>query len=174
MLNRGPPFPCDVFKVAGQCGIRILNPDQHYAMESRGRVCFAPRTLKRIGRAHGEDHLRLVLRLIVESEGNAQALQGEVIAAVSNVVLSGLVEIRADLLDNLDLEQLRVWAHAVRPKFCSSSHAMTVALLWRFASPEKILAVDELEPEPAVAPRHALAISPLAGRGRRLTGGGGG
>ncbi|TIW11984.1 MAG: hypothetical protein E5V66_11075 [Mesorhizobium sp.] len=164
--------PCDVHRVAEQCGIRILKPDQHYAAASHGRVCFCPKTLKRIGRAHGEDHLRLVLRLIVESAGNAQALQGEVIAAVSNVVLSNLVEIRADLLDNVDLEQLRVWAHAVRPKFCSSSHAMTVALLWRFASPEKILADDELELEPAVAPAHMPAISPLTGRGRRLTGGG--
>ncbi|RWA76887.1 MAG: hypothetical protein EOQ28_04175 [Mesorhizobium sp.] len=166
MLNRAAPHPCDVHKVAEQCGIRILKPDQHYAAASRGRVCFAPKTLKRIGRAHGEDHLRLVLRLIVESEGNAGALQMEPIAAVSNVVLSGLVEIRADLLDDVDLEQLRAWAQMARPKLCSTTEAMTVALLLLFAGPDLVLP-PPAEPDPAEERRREILAKSRANAKRR-------
>ncbi|RUW19896.1 hypothetical protein [Mesorhizobium sp. M4B.F.Ca.ET.013.02.1.1] len=166
MLNRGP-FPCDVHRVAEQCGIRILKPDQHYAAASSGRVCFCPKTLKRIGRAYGEDHLRLVLRLIVESEGNAGALQMEPIAAVSNVVLSGLVEIRADLLDDVDLEQLRAWAQVARPKLCSTTEAMTVALLWRFASPDIIMPAPSAEKIAAEERRREIMRKSRANAKRR-------
>jgi hypothetical protein len=166
MLNRGPPFPCDVHEIAGQCGIRILKPDQHYAAASRGRVCFCPKTLKRIGRAHGTDHLRLVLRLIVESDGNAGALQMEPIAAVSNVVLSTLVEIRADLLDDVDLEQLRAWAQVTRPKLCSTTEAMTVALLLIFAGPDVVLPAPA-ELDPAEERRRAIMAKSRANAKRR-------
>ena len=164
MLNRAP-YPCDVHRVAEQCGIKILKPDAKRVGDV-DRQCFAPKTLKRLGRAHGEEHLRLILRLIVESDGNAGALQMETIAAVSNLVLSGLVEIRADLLDDVDLEQLRAWAQMTRPKFCSTAEAMTVALLLIFAGPDLVLPAPA-EPDPAEERRRAIMAKGRANAKRR-------
>ncbi|RUX95819.1 MULTISPECIES: hypothetical protein [unclassified Mesorhizobium] len=157
MLDRTAPFPCDVHKIAEQCGIKILKPALHGAMAGRGKVCFCPITLKRIGQAHGADHLRLVLRLIVESNGNAGALQMETIAAVSALVRSGVVEIRADLFDDVDLEQLRAWSQIVKPMFCSTAEAMATALLWRFASPDQIMPKLSAEEAAAEAKRVEIA-----------------
>lgn len=128
-------------------------------------MCFCPITLKRIGQAHGADHLRLVLRLIVESKGNAAELQTDTITAVSAVVLSGLVEIRAELFDDIDLGQVRAWAQFVKPG-CSTQQAMATALLWRLASPEKIMP-KKLSAEEAAAEEKRAEISRAKG-GRML------
>lgn len=140
--------PCDVHLVAGQCGIKILKPELHGAMGGKPRVCFCPKTLKRIGQAHGADHLRLVLRLIVESSGNAAELQGDVITAVSAVVLSGVVEIHAGLFDDIDLGQVRTWAQFVKAG-CTTQQALATALLWLLASPDRI--IPKLSQEQAAA-----------------------
>ena len=52
----------------------------------KDRECFSPATLRRIGKAHGEAHLALVLRLIVETEGNAKELYAETMGAISSVL----------------------------------------------------------------------------------------
>ncbi len=156
---RASPFPCDVFKVAGQCGVKILKPALHGAMAGRGKVCFCPKTLKKIGQRHGEDHLRLVLRLIADSTGpgNAAALQMETISAVSHVVQSGLVEVHAGLLDNIDLGRLRTWCQFLKPKLCSTTEAMATALLWQLASPEKIIPEPSAEETAAEEKRREIA-----------------
>ncbi|MER9396718.1 hypothetical protein NKI46_01075 [Mesorhizobium sp. M0615] len=146
----------DVHRVAEQCGIKILKPALHGANAGRARVCFCPKTLKRIGQAHGPDHLRLVLRLIVESEGNAGELQGDTITAVSAVVLSGLVEIHADLFDDIDLGQVRTWAQFVKPG-CSTQQTMATALLWLLASPERVMPKLSAEEEAAELKRVEIA-----------------
>ncbi|MEI9417575.1 hypothetical protein [Mesorhizobium sp. Cs1321R2N1] len=156
MLNRLGQFPCDVHKIAEQCGVKILRPALHGAMGGKPRVCFCPTTLKRIGQAHGADHLRLVLRLIVESDGNAAELQMDTITAVSAVVLSGLVEIRADLFDSVDLGQVRAWAQFVKPG-CTTQQAMATALLWLLASPERVM--PKLSAEEAAAEEKRVAIA---------------
>jgi hypothetical protein len=145
---------CDVHRVAEQCGIRVLKPDRKSGDLSR--KCFCPLTLKRIGQAHGEDHLRLVLRLIVESDGNAAELQMDTISAVSAVVLSGLVEITADMFDAIDLGQVRAWAQFVKPG-CSTTEAMATALLWLLASPDRIIPKPSAEEAAAEAERRAIA-----------------
>ncbi|RWE07670.1 MAG: hypothetical protein EOS23_26475 [Mesorhizobium sp.] len=117
-------------------------------MGGKPRVCFCPKTLKRIGQAHGADHLRLVLRLIVESSGNAAELQGDVITAVSAVVLSGVVEIHAGLFDDIDLGQVRTWAQFVKAG-CTTQQALATALLWLLASPDRI--IPKLSQEQAAA-----------------------
>jgi|GEM_PF-4734462 len=162
------PFPVDVHQVAGECGIRILKPEQHgVASAAKGRrACFCPRTLKRIGRAHGADHLRLCLRLIVESDGNAGELQMETIIAVSNVVLSNLVEIRADLFDDVDLGELRAWAQTVKPRNCSTVAAITSALLLIFAGPD-IVVPAPAEPDPAEERRREIMRKSRANAKRR-------
>lgn len=149
MLARTGRHPCDIHKISEQCGIRLLKPELHGAMGGKPRVCFCPKTLKRIGQAHGADHLRLVLRLIVESEGNAAALQMDTITAVSAVVLSGLVEICADMFDDIDLGQLRAWAQVVKPG-CTTQQTMATTLLWQLASPDRLvpkLSAEEIAAE---------------------------
>jgi hypothetical protein len=148
--------PCDVHQVAEQCGIRILKPALHGANIGRPRVCFCPITLKRIGQAHGADHLRLVLRLIVESTGNATELQGDTITAVSAVVLSGVVPIDAGMFDAIDLGEVRAWSSFVKPG-CSTQHAMATALLWLLASPRRIMPKLSAEDAAAEAKRAAIA-----------------
>ncbi|MES0076946.1 hypothetical protein, partial [Mesorhizobium sp. M0058] len=147
-MKRSPKHPVDVHQVAEQCGIKILKPALHGAMGGRPKVCFCPITLKRIGQARGADHLRLVLRLIVESTGNAAELQGDTITAVSAVVLSNLVEIRAELFDDIDLGEIRAWAQFVKPG-CSTQQAMATALLWLLASPERVMPKLSIEEEAA-------------------------
>ncbi|TIL59265.1 MAG: hypothetical protein E5Y79_16145 [Mesorhizobium sp.] len=157
--------PCDVHLVAGQCGIRILKPNLHGANAGRGRVCFCPITLKRIGQAHGADHLRLVLRLIVESNGNAAELQTDTITAVSAVVLSGLVEIRAEMFDDIDLGQVRAWAQFVKPG-CTTQQAMATALLWLLASPDRI--IPKLSAEEAARVERNAALKAVRERKKKL------
>ncbi|SIT52642.1 hypothetical protein BQ8794_10012 [Mesorhizobium prunaredense] len=125
-------------------------------MGGRPRVCFCPKTLKRIGQAHGADHLRLVLRLIVESNGNAAELQMDTITAVSAVVLSSLVEIHAGMFDAIDLGQVRAWAQFVKPG-CTTQQAMATALLWLLASPDRI--IPKLSAEEAAAEQKRAEIA---------------
>jgi hypothetical protein len=131
---------CDIYRVAGQCGVKLFD-----AVDSRNvrrpRECFSKSTLRRIGREHGEAHLALVLRLIVESEGNAAELYGATIEAVSRVVLSGLVRADSALFeafDRIDLADVRIWALAVKGE-ASAADFMTAALLWQLASPAVVL-----------------------------------
>ncbi|TGS70391.1 hypothetical protein EN844_06525 [Mesorhizobium sp. M3A.F.Ca.ET.201.01.1.1] len=153
-------------KIAEQCGVKILKPDLHRKSEGKTKVCFCPKTLKMIGRAHGADHLRLVLRLIVESDGNAGELQMETITAVSNVVLSNLVEIRADLFDDVNLGELRAWAAAVKPRLCTTVAALTSALLLIFAGPDLVLPAPA-EPDPAEERRREILRKSRANAKRR-------
>ncbi|MGX5803483.1 hypothetical protein ACWGS9_19860 [Bradyrhizobium sp. Arg314] len=145
--------------------MKILKPDMKRPGE-QPKICFAPKTLKYIGRAHGEDHLRLVLRLIVESDGNAGELQMETITAVSNVVLSNLVSIRADLFDDIDLGEIRAWSAAVKPRHCSTVAAMTSALLLIFAGPDIVLPAPA-EPDPAELRRREIMRKSRANAKRR-------
>jgi hypothetical protein len=109
---------CDIFRVADRVGIRLLRPDQHRTRMRRDKICFAKGTLRRIGRRHGEQHLEFVLRLIVESEGNAGALHSETINAVSDLIIDrpALVERGGRLFDQFDrvnLTEIRAQAKAL-------------------------------------------------------------
>lgn len=164
----GDLHPCNIFRVAGQCGIRILKPVRSSSATRTSRACFCASTLRRIGRRHGEAHLALVLRLIVESAGNATELYGDTITAVSNVLLSGLVEPGSRLyeaFDGIDLGELRAWS-AITKGDGTFAQTMTVALLWRLASPDKVLPKATAE-EIARAERNA-ALKAVRQRKRRL------
>jgi hypothetical protein len=109
---------CDIHKVARQCGVKLFDGSRHYRSARGPRECYSPATLRRIGRSHGASHLALVLRLIVETEGNASELYAETLLSVS-VLLDhrpDLVERGSalfEIFDCIDLTGLRRKAHAM-------------------------------------------------------------
>ncbi|WP_189555070.1 hypothetical protein, partial [Mesorhizobium sp. M1C.F.Ca.ET.204.01.1.1] len=93
----------DIFKVAEQCGIRLLKPADHRPLHRRPRECFAKKTLKKIGQRHGEAHLAMTLRLIVETRDNATELYSETIQAISALLENPAIEARGGaLFDQFD------------------------------------------------------------------------
>lgn len=132
------PHRCDVFAVAGRCGVR-LPPLNEVSRHRAPRESFARKTMKRIGRKHGEAHLELTLRLIVESAGNATALYGDVIWSVSELIAA-----RPDFLDRglglyadfdaIDLAEVRTHARALRLRLPITA-AMTTILALRLERP---------------------------------------
>ncbi|OBQ72248.1 hypothetical protein EB815_25630 [Mesorhizobium loti] len=82
-----------------------------------------------------------MLRTIVDSKGNAGALQSDVITAVSTVLRSGHVEAGTALfetMDSVDLLELRRWAQAVQGK-ATLDEILSTVLLFRLAGPEKLI-----------------------------------
>jgi hypothetical protein len=93
--------PCDIYRVARQCGVRLHDSADNRTTGRRAGDCFCKPTLRTIGRRHGEAHLALCLRLIVET-GNGGELHAGTISAISIILQSGMVEIGASLFDRLD------------------------------------------------------------------------
>lgn len=117
---------CDIYKIADETGIRIKRIDRRYRGDLKPRDCFAKWTLRAIGRRHGERHLALIIRLIVESEGNAGELYRETLMAISALVIQcpELVERGGrlfDQLDRLDLGAMRRRAKTMKIGVASSA-----------------------------------------------------
>lgn len=124
---------CDTHKIARQCGVRLYNGARTYHSKRADRECFSSATLRRIGRTHGEAHLALVLRLIVETNGNEKELYSETLLAISALLehQPGLIDRGSELFDafdTIDLSALRKRAKAMR---CGlpTAHVMRVLLL---------------------------------------------
>lgn len=136
------PASVNLHRVARQVGIVLRESADHSPTSVRPRHCFCKPTLRAIGLAHGEAHLAIVLRLIVETRGNATELHAATIKAVSAVVDSGLVEVDGALFEAMDgicLRTLRYWSQAARGIGSASvADTMAAALLWQLASPEKL------------------------------------
>ncbi|TPM19791.1 hypothetical protein [Mesorhizobium sp. B2-3-6] len=127
---------CDIWRVAEQCGVRLVDPDAHAWRQRRPRECFAKKTLKKIGQRHGEAHLALTLRLIVETYGNAAELYSETIQAVSSLVANPAVEARGGaLFEQFDLISLAEIRHQARQLALGLplAHVMRVLLAVRLA-----------------------------------------
>lgn len=123
---------CDIHKVARQCGVKLFDGSRQYRSSRLARECFSPATLRRIGQAHGEAHLALVLRLIVETKHNAKELYAETMVAVSELLNHRPELIDAglalfDAFDGIDLAGLRGKARDV---VCGlpTSHVMRTLL----------------------------------------------
>jgi hypothetical protein len=104
--------PCDIYRVARQCGVILRDSAEHSPTSRRPCECYTKATLRDIGRAYGKAHLALVLRPIVET-GSATELHAATIHAVSSVLLSGQMTIDGalfDAFDRIDLGRLRAWA----------------------------------------------------------------
>ena len=121
-------------------------------------------TLQRLLDQQGAEHLRIVLRAIVESEGNARALIDPVIMAVSAVALAypawpatGLAWI--ELYDGLDLFAMHQIVRPLKPddKARSMIAGMLVARLHPvFCPPKAKRAKAEKPPKPPTGARKAI------------------
>lgn len=108
----------NVLKVTRALGIKVLDAWEHSPTMVRPKHCFCMPTLQKVVQ-HGEPHLTIVLRLIVETKDNATELWAATITAVSELLLSmpwlvdrglGLF----DAFDRIDLAALRRRAKAIR------------------------------------------------------------
>lgn len=101
----------NIHRVIRPLGIKLIDAADHSPTMDRRKVCVCRRTLSKIIATHGEGHLSLVLKLIVQSEGNATELYADTILAVSGLI-SSFPEIEAmptlfDWMDELDLHEMR-------------------------------------------------------------------
>lgn len=108
----------NVYKVTRSLGVIIMDASQHSPTSVRPKHCFCMPTLQKVIR-HGEPHLTIVLRLIVETKENATELRAATITAISELLRSmpWLVERGLDLFDEFDrisLAALRRRAKAIK------------------------------------------------------------
>lgn len=121
----------DIYAIARQCGVKLYNGASQYRGSRGPRECYATATLRRIVRRHGVSHLALVLRLIVETNGNAGELYGETILAVSSLLehRPELVErggVLFEAFDSIDLAGIRRRAQQMR---CGLPHGHVMRVL---------------------------------------------
>nr|WP_313011643.1 hypothetical protein [Brucella intermedia] len=129
---------CDIYKVARQCGVILRASCDHSPTSRKPRECFCKPTLREIGREHGEDHLRLVLQLMVGTVPNSRELFADMIKAVSSVLVRNPELVRRRTLlndfDAIDLGSLRRKAKAMN---CGlpTSHVLRVLITVKFYQP---------------------------------------
>jgi hypothetical protein len=108
----------NVLKVTRALGVKVLDASLHSPTSVRPKRCFCMPTLQKVVR-HGEAHLTMVLRLIVETKGNATELWAATITAISELLLAmpWLAERGLDLFDafdRIDMAALRRRAKAIK------------------------------------------------------------
>lgn len=108
----------NVYNVTRPLGVKVLDASLHSPTSVRPKHCYCMPTLQKVVR-HGEAHLTMVLRLIVETKGNATELWAATITAISELLLAmpWLTERGLDLFDQfdrIDLAALRRRAKAIR------------------------------------------------------------
>lgn len=129
---------CDIYKVARQCGVILRASCDHSPTSRKPRECFCKPTLREIGREHGEDHLRLVLQLMVGTVANSRELFADMIKAVSSVLVRNpeLVK-RQTLLDDFDAIDLGSLRRKAKAMNCGmpTTHVLRVLISVRFYQP---------------------------------------
>lgn len=108
----------NVYNVTRPLGIKVLDAALHSPTSVRPKHCYCMPTLQKVVR-HGEAHLTIVLRLIVETKGNATELWAATITAISELLLAmpwlenwgGRLY---DAFDLIDLAALRRHAKRIR------------------------------------------------------------
>jgi hypothetical protein len=144
--------PCDVYRVARQCGVVLRDSFEHSPTSRRPKECFCKPTLKKIGRSEGEGHLLLVLQLMVGTRTNSLELYADMIKAVSSLLVRNphLVK-RPTLLqdfDAIDLGSLRRKADGMNVGI-ATTHVLRVLLSLRFYAPMQGDLLDWMEREAA-------------------------
>lgn len=89
------PRSVNLYRVARQCGVVLRDAKDHSPTSVRPRHCFCKATLKAIGEARGEEHLALVLRLIVETKGNDTELHTARVSVADTMASALLWQIAA-------------------------------------------------------------------------------
>jgi hypothetical protein len=86
-LNPLRPFPCDIYRVARQCGVKLFDGHLHSPTSRKPFECYCKPTVREIGKDHGEDHLKLVFMLMTGTRANAAELYADMIKAVSSILV---------------------------------------------------------------------------------------
>jgi hypothetical protein len=108
----------NVLRVTRGLGIKVYDAWHHSPTSTKPKACYCMPTLQKVVR-HGEPHLTIVLRLIVETKENATELWAATITAVSELLLTmpwlahrGLALFED--FDRIDLAALRRRAKSIR------------------------------------------------------------
>jgi hypothetical protein len=131
----------NVYKVTRALGVKVLDASRHSPTSVRPKHCYCMPTLQKVVR-HGEGHLTMVLRLIVETRGNATELWAATITAISELLLTmpWLIERGLDLFDEfdrIDLGALRRRAKKVKGRHQQVWEAMLNLLADHFYSEDQ-------------------------------------
>lgn len=132
--------PCDIWKIARECGVILREGHEHSPTSRKPRECFCKPTLREIGRDHGEDHLRLVLMLMTGTKANSAELYADMIRAVSSILIRKPELMRRRTLveefNALDLGSLRRRARQMNCPVATTD-VLRVLLSLRFCMPEQ-------------------------------------
>ncbi len=130
--------PCDIYRVARQCGVILREGSEHSPTSRKPRECFCKPTLRDIGREHGEDHLRGVLMLMTGTKPNSAELYADMIRAVSAVLVRNphLLK-RPTLVDDFNAIDLGTLRRKARAMNCAlpNTHVLRVLISLRFYEP---------------------------------------
>jgi len=130
--------PCDIYRVARQCGVILRDGHEHSPTSRKPRECFCKPTLREIGQAYGEDHLRLVLMLMTGTKANSAELYADMIKAVSSVLVRNPHLLKRPTLVNdfnaIDLGSLRRKARAMNCAVANTD-VLRVLISLRFYEP---------------------------------------
>lgn len=132
----------NLHRIAGECGVRLLQPKAHSGKTNKPGECFCKATAKWIGTTYGPDHLRLVFRLMTGTKRNATCLYSDVMKAVARILDEDQRIARSPSLvsdfDALDIVDLRAEAQAMK---CGVSLAERVGVLLSLRLPRPIAVV---------------------------------
>ncbi len=105
----------NVLKITRPLGVKVLDAGFHSSSSVRPKHCYCMPTLQKVVR-HGEGHLAIVLRLIVETRGNSAELWAATITAVSELLLAmpDLVDRGLALFDDFDRIDLGALRHRAK------------------------------------------------------------
>ncbi len=137
-MNPAAAHPCDIYKVARQCGVRLFDGHLHSPTSRKPMECYCKPTVREIGRENGEDHLKLVFMLMTGTRANAAELYADMIRAVSSVLIQNPALVRSSSLvsdfNALDLGSLRRKAKAMN---CGipTTHVLRVLIGVKFFKP---------------------------------------
>jgi len=139
--------PCDIWKIARECGVILREGFEHSPTSRKPRECFCKPTLRDIGQDHGEAHLKLVLMLMTGTKINSAQLYADMIKAVSSVIIRKPDLVRsASLVDDfnaIDLGELRRRAQDMNCPVATTD-VLRVLLMLHFHQPSQTDWIDNM------------------------------
>lgn len=129
------PHPCDIYRVARQCGVKLFDGHLHSPTSRKPFECYCKPTVRDIGREHGEDHLRLVFMLMTGTKTNAAELYSDMIKAVSSLLVQNPhLQKRSTLVNDFDIIDLGSLRRKAKAMNCGipTTHVLRVLMSIRF------------------------------------------